>query len=75
LSHFFEPQQEPSVADAKNASGSLLLRVVADVADESRGKRNKGIEVDLRAAKTRIVEFGRYAEQNRQNRGDGKPES
>jgi hypothetical protein len=29
----------------------------------------------LHANKTRIVEFGRYAEQNRRNRGDGKPET
>jgi group II intron reverse transcriptase/maturase len=29
----------------------------------------------LHADKTRIVEFGRYAEQNRRQRGDGKPET
>jgi len=29
----------------------------------------------LHADKTRIVEFGRYAERNRRNRGDGKPET
>jgi RNA-directed DNA polymerase len=29
--------------------------------------------LELHAAKTRIVEFGRYAERNRRNRGDGKP--
>jgi len=29
----------------------------------------------LHADKTRIVEFGRYAEHNRRNRGDGKPET
>lgn len=29
--------------------------------------------LELHAEKTRIVEFGRYAEQNRRNRGDGKP--
>jgi RNA-directed DNA polymerase len=31
--------------------------------------------LELHADKTRIVEFGRYAEQNRRNRGDGKPET
>jgi RNA-directed DNA polymerase len=31
--------------------------------------------LQLHADKTRIVEFGRYAEQNRRNRGDGKPET
>jgi group II intron reverse transcriptase/maturase len=29
--------------------------------------------LELHADKTRIVEFGRYAEKNRRNRGDGKP--
>src|SRR3989441_2625608 len=31
--------------------------------------------LQLHADKTRIVEFGRFAEQNRRNRGDGKPET
>jgi group II intron reverse transcriptase/maturase len=31
--------------------------------------------LQLHADKTRIVEFGRYAEQNRRNRGDGPPET
>jgi len=31
--------------------------------------------LELHAGKTRIVELGRYAEQNRRNRGDGKPET
>ena len=31
--------------------------------------------LELHADKTRIVEFGRYAEQNRRNRGGGKPET
>jgi RNA-directed DNA polymerase len=31
--------------------------------------------LQLHADKTRIVEFGRYAEQNRRNRGNGKPET
>jgi RNA-directed DNA polymerase len=31
--------------------------------------------LELHADKTRIVEFGRYAEQNRRNRGDGTPET
>ena len=31
--------------------------------------------VQLHADKTRIVEFGRFAEHNRRNRGDGKPET
>src|ERR1700693_4689122 len=31
--------------------------------------------LELHADKTRIVEFGRYAKQNRRNRGDGKPET
>src|SRR5215468_358616 len=31
--------------------------------------------LELHADKTRIVEFGRYAERNRRNRGDGPPET
>ncbi len=31
--------------------------------------------LELHADKTRIVEFGRYAEQNQRRRGDGKPET
>jgi hypothetical protein len=31
--------------------------------------------LELHADKTRIVEFGRYAEQNRRKRGGGKPET
>ena len=31
--------------------------------------------LELHADKTRIVEFGRYAEPNRRRRGDGKPET
>jgi RNA-directed DNA polymerase len=31
--------------------------------------------LELHDGKTRIVEFGRFAEQNRRNRGDGKPET
>jgi RNA-directed DNA polymerase len=31
--------------------------------------------LQLHADKTRIVEFGRFAEHNRRNRGDGKPET
>ena len=31
--------------------------------------------LQLHADKTRIVEFGRSAEQNRRNRSDGKPET
>lgn len=31
--------------------------------------------LQLHADKTRIVQFGRYAEQNRRNRGDGPPET
>ena len=31
--------------------------------------------LELHAEKTRIVEFGRYAERDRRNRGDGKPET
>jgi RNA-directed DNA polymerase len=31
--------------------------------------------LELHADKTRIVEFGRYAEENRRRRGDGKPET
>jgi RNA-directed DNA polymerase len=31
--------------------------------------------LELHAQKTRLIEFGRYAEENRQNRGEGKPET
>lgn len=31
--------------------------------------------LELHAQKTRLIEFGRYAEENRRNRGEGKPET
>jgi len=31
--------------------------------------------LELQAGKTRLIEFGRYAAQNRRDRGDGKPET
>jgi group II intron reverse transcriptase/maturase len=38
-------------------------------------KRFAKFGLELHAEKTRIVEFGRYAERDRRNRGDGKPET
>jgi len=33
------------------------------------------VGLELESAKTRLVEFGRFAEENRKRRGDGKPET
>jgi group II intron reverse transcriptase/maturase len=38
-------------------------------------ERLRKFGLELHPDKTRLVEFGRYAEQNRERRGDGKPET
>ncbi len=38
-------------------------------------ERLKRFGLELHAQKTRLIEFGRHAEQDRQNRGNGKPET
>jgi RNA-directed DNA polymerase len=38
-------------------------------------ERFKRFGLELHAQKTRLIEFGRDAEENRRNRGDGKPET
>lgn len=37
--------------------------------------RMKYFELELEASKTGLIEFGRFVESNRKNRGDGRPES
>jgi RNA-directed DNA polymerase len=39
------------------------------------GERLKRFGLELHAQKTRLIEFGRDAEENRRNRGEGKPET
>ena len=38
-------------------------------------ERFRGFELELNADKTRLIEFGRYAERNRRARGEGRPET
>jgi RNA-directed DNA polymerase len=38
-------------------------------------ERLKRFGLELHAQKTRLIEFGRYAEEDRQSRGEGKPET
>lgn len=38
-------------------------------------ERLKRFGLELHAQKTRLIEFGRHAEQDRQSRGEGKPET
>ena len=38
-------------------------------------ERLKRFGLELHAQKTRLIEFGRHAEENRRNRGDGKPQT
>jgi len=38
-------------------------------------ERLKRFGLELHARKTRLIEFGRYAEENRRKRGEGKPET
>ena len=39
------------------------------------GERLKRFGLELHAQKTRLIEFGRHAEENRRDRGEGKPET
>ena len=38
-------------------------------------ERFRGFELELNADKTRLIEFGRFAESNRRSRGEGRPET
>ncbi len=42
---------------------------------ENLQARLRKFGLELHPDKTRLVEFGRYAEQNRERRGEGKPET
>jgi len=42
---------------------------------EDLKERLKGFKLELHAEKTRLIEFGPYAAQNRKRRGEGKPET
>src|ERR1700683_3098681 len=47
----------------------------ADRFRKSLGERRGKFGLELHPEKTRRIEFGRYAEQNRRRRGEGKPET
>lgn len=53
----------------------LQHRKEAQKVMEGLGKRLQKFGLELAADKTRIVEFGRFAEENRRQRGEGKPET
>jgi len=42
---------------------------------EQLGERMRKLSLELHAEKTRWIEFGRYAEEHRKRRGEGKPET
>jgi len=42
---------------------------------QEMGKRMRKFGLELHPEKTRLIEFGRFAEQNRKRRGEGKPET
>src|SRR5499427_4794418 len=72
----------------KVAKGDVIVVRYADdlvVGFESRAEAERFLEefrerlakfgLELHAQKTRLIEFGRFAEQNRKRRGEGKPET
>jgi RNA-directed DNA polymerase len=72
----------------KVVRGDMIVVRYADdlvVGFESRAEAERFLEMfrerlakfglELHAEKTRLIEFGRYAEQNRKRRGEGKPET
>ena len=72
----------------KVARGEVIVVRYADdlvVGFESRAEADRFLELfrerlakfglELHAEKTRLIEFGRYAEQNRKRRGEGKPKT
>src|SRR6266850_2890018 len=72
----------------KVAKGDIIVVRYADdlvVGFESRAEAQRFLEefrerlakfgLELHAEKTRLIEFGRFAEQNRKRRGEGKPET
>ena len=72
----------------KVARGDVIVVRYADdlvVGFESRAEADRFLELfrerlakfglELHAEKTRLIEFGRYAEQNRKRRGEGKPKT
>src|SRR6476659_7270152 len=72
----------------KVARGDVIVVRYADdlvVGFESRAEAERFLEefrerlakfgLELHAEKTRLIEFGRFAEQNRERRGEGKPET
>src|SRR5947207_2756596 len=42
---------------------------------EQMGERMRKFGLELHAEKTRLIEFGRYAAENRERRGEGRPET
>src|SRR6266513_5161469 len=72
----------------KVAQGDVIVVRYADdlvVGFESRAEAERFLEefrerlakfgLELQAEKTRLIEFGRFAVQNREQRGEGKPET
>lgn len=47
----------------------------AEVFYEHLKRRMKHFGLELEESKTRLIEFGRFAESNRKDRGDGRPET
>ena len=47
----------------------------AELFDKMQGDRMERFGLTLEKEKSRLIEFGRLAESNRRNRGDGKPET
>ena len=42
---------------------------------EQLGERMRKFGLELHSEKTRLIEFGRYAEEHRERKGEGKPET
>lgn len=47
----------------------------AEAFQEQLGERMRKFGLELHSEKTRLIEFGRFAEDNRKRRGEGKPET
>jgi RNA-directed DNA polymerase len=50
-------------------------REEAEAFQKQLGERMRKFGLELHPEKTRLIEFGRYAEENRKRRGEGKPET
>ena len=62
----------------RNADDAVLgfeRREDAEAFLEQLGERMRKFGLELHAEKTRLIEFGRFAEERRKRRGEGKPET